>query len=442
MVQYQSTRGHKETLSFQDVILSGLAPDKGLYLPDSLYIENLNPLTEEDLSYEDFVKTIFIALDKDTAKYVDDLSLYSGFENSPEPVLKDLNDSTVVMELFHGPTKSFKDYALQPLGAIADKRLNELGERGLVLVATSGDTGSAAIQAVKDSDNIDIVVLHPADKISEYQRKQMTSVIKDNVFNIAIEGSYDDCQRIAKEILSENPFDRRIISLNSINWLRVMGQVSYYVWLTKQFTAPINVAIPSGNFGNAYSAWFGRSHGLKINQIMCTTNVNDVLKRFIDSGILEPKTTEPSVAPSMDIQIPSSLERLIFDLDNNSSNFYESLKENNKASLSKVSIEKLQHVFSSQTFDDEDIKDEIKLLNEKFEIVFDPHTVTSLRMALDTNTNLPTVAVATASPEKFSNVISPIIDDFSEVNIENDEDFMVLDVNKDDIVESIKAKFA
>ena len=442
MVQYQSTRGHKERLSFQDVILSGLAPDKGLYLPDSLYIENLNHLTEEDLSYEDFVKTIFIALDKETAKYVDDLSLYSGFENSPEPVLKDLNDSTVVMELFHGPTKSFKDYALQPLGAIADKRLNELGERGLVLVATSGDTGSAAIQAVKDSDNIDIVVLHPADKISEYQRKQMTSVIKDNVFNIAVEGSYDDCQRIAKEILSENPFDRRIISLNSINWLRVMGQVSYYVWLTKQFTAPINVAIPSGNFGNAYSAWFGRSHGLKINQIMCTTNVNDVLKRFIDSGTLEPQTTQPSVAPSMDIQIPSSLERLIFDLDNNSSNFYESLKENNKASLSKESIEKLQHVFSSQTFDDENIKDEIKLLNEKFEIVFDPHTVTSLRMALDTNTNLPTVAVATASPEKFSNVISPIIDDFSDVNIENDEEFMVLDTNKDNIVESIKAKFA
>ena len=442
MVQYQSTRGHKETLSFQDVILSGLAPYKGLYLPDSLYIKNLNHLTEEDLSYEDFVKTIFIALDKDTAKYVDDLSLYSGFENSPEPVLKELNDSTVVMELFHGPTKSFKDYALQPLGAIADKRLNELGERGLVIVATSGDTGSAAIQAVKDSDNIDIVVLHPADKISEYQRKQMTSVIKDNVFNIAIEGSYDDCQRIAKEILSENPFDRRTISLNSINWLRVMGQVSYYVWLTKQFTAPINVAIPSGNFGNAYSAWFGRSHGLKINQIMCTTNVNDVLKRFIDSGILEPQTTQPSVAPSMDIQIPSSLERLIFDLDDNSSNFYESLKENGKASLSEQSIEKLQHIFSSQTFDDEDIKDEIKLLNEKFEIVFDPHTVTSLRMALDTNTNLPTVAVATASPEKFSNVISPIIDDFSEVNIENDEDFMVLDVNKDNIVESIKAKFA
>ena len=441
MVKYQSTRGHKETISFEDVILSGLAPDKGLYLPDSLTIDNLNHLTEEDLSYEDFVKTIFIALDKNSAKYVDDLSLYSGFENSAEPVLKDLNDTTLIMELFHGPTKSFKDYALQPLGAIADKRLSELGERGLVLVATSGDTGSAAIQAVKESENIDIVVLHPADKISDYQRKQMTSVIKDNVLNIAVNGSYDDCQRIAKEILSDNPFERRIISLNSINWLRVMGQVSYYVWLTKQFTSPINVAIPSGNFGNAYSAWFGRSHGLKINQIMCTTNVNDVLKRFTDSGTLEPLITKPSVAPSMDIQIPSSLERLIYDLENDSASFYTNLKKDNKSILSENGFEKLQQVFSSKTYDDDNIKNEIVSLNEKFNIIFDPHTVTSVRMALDTNSNIPTVAIGTASPEKFSNVISPIVEDYPEISLDQKEEFINLDINSDEIVQSIKDKF-
>ena len=441
MVQYQSTRGHKETISFEDVILSGLAPDKGLYLPDSLTIDNLNHLTEEDLSYEDFVKTIFIALDKNSAKYVDDLSLYSGFENSAEPVLKDLNDTTLIMELFHGPTKSFKDYALQPLGAIADKRLSELGERGLVLVATSGDTGSAAIQAVKESENIDIVVLHPADKISDYQRQQMTSVIKDNVLNIAVNGSYDDCQRIAKEILSDNPFERRIISLNSINWLRVMGQVSYYVWLTKQFTSPINVAIPSGNFGNAYSAWFGRSHGLKINQIMCTTNVNDVLKRFTDSGTLEPLITKPSVAPSMDIQIPSSLERLIYDLENDSASFYTNLKKDNKSILSENGFEKLQQVFSSKTYDDDNIKNEIVSLNEKFNIIFDPHTVTSVRMALDTNSNIPTVAIGTASPEKFSNVISPIVENYPEISLDQKEEFIHLDINSDEIVQSIKDKF-
>ena len=439
MVHYQSTRGHKDKLSFQDVILSGVAPDKGLFLPDSITLENLAYLTQEDLSYEDFVKTIFISLDKSSAKYVDDLAIYPGFKNSPEPILKELNASTVVMELFHGPTKSFKDYALQPLGAIANRRLEELGERGLVIVATSGDTGSAAIQAVKNSDNIDIVVLHPANKVSEYQRKQMTSVIQDNVLNIAVEGSYDDCQRIAKDLLSENPFGRRIISLNSINWLRVMGQVSYYVWLTKQFTAPINVAIPSGNFGNAYSAWFGRKHGLKINEILCSTNVNDVLRRFIDGGELEPLVTQPSVAPSMDIQIPSSLERLIFDLSSDAKSFYSQLQTNSIAQLDEKSIDVLQNVFSSFTFTDESITNLIQSLHDKFDIVFDPHSVTSVQMALDNDSSLPTVAVATASPEKFGNVISPLINGFTESKIEEKEHYLTLSTENPEIIGAITA---
>ena len=439
MVNYQSTRGHKDSLSFQDVILSGLAPDKGLYLPDSITLEKLAYLTQEDLSYEDFVKTIFISLDQASAKYVEDLAIYPGFENSPEPTLKELNDSTVVMELFHGPTKSFKDYALQPLGAIANRRLDELGERGLVIVATSGDTGSAAIQAVKSSENIDIVVLHPANKVSEYQRKQMTSVIQDNVLNIAVEGSYDDCQRIAKDLLSENPFNRRIISLNSINWLRVMGQVSYYVWLTKQFTSPINVAIPSGNFGNAYSAWFGRSNGLPINQILCSTNVNDVLRRFIDGGVLEPLVTQPSVAPSMDIQIPSSLERLIFDLSTEAKEFYAELQESTKAQLGEKSVETLKSVFSSVTFSDEMIKTRITSLHDEFGIIFDPHTVTSVQMALDNDSSLPTVAVATASPEKFGNVISPLINGFTESKIDQKEQYLTLSTENAAIIEAIKA---
>jgi threonine synthase len=439
VVHYQSTRGHKETLSFQDVILSGVAPDKGLYLPDSITIEKLAYLTQEDLSYEDFVKTIFISLDQASAKYVEDLAIYPGFEDSPEPILKDLNDSTVVMELFHGPTKSFKDYALQPLGAIADRRLNELGERGLVIVATSGDTGSAAIQAVKNSENIDIVVLHPANKVSEYQRKQMTSVVQDNVLNIAVEGSYDDCQRIAKDLLSENPFGRRIISLNSINWLRVMGQVSYYVWLTKQFTSPINVAIPSGNFGNAYSAWFGRANGLPVNEILCSTNVNDVLRRFIDGGVLEPLVTQPSLAPSMDIQIPSSLERLIFDLCSEAKTFYDYLQSNSKAQLDDKSVDTLKSIFSSVTFKDEMIKTLITSLHDEFGIIFDPHTVTSVQMALDNNSSVPTVAVATASPEKFGNVISPLINGFTESKIDQKEQYLTLSTENAEIIEAIKA---
>ena len=438
MITYQSTRGSSKKLSFQDIILSGVADDKGLYLPTSTTIENLSYLTQEDLNYEDFVKTIFIALDSNSAKYVKDLSIYPGFESSPAPTLKEVEENRYVMELFHGPTKSFKDYALQPLGAIADRRLSELGEKGLVIVATSGDTGSAAIQAVKNSKNIDIVVLHPHNKVSEYQRRQMTEVIQDNVLNIAIEGSYDDCQKIVKTLLQKNSFNRKVVSLNSINWLRVMGQTAYYVWLTKQFTSPINIAIPSGNFGNAYSAWFGRSNGLPINEIFCASNVNNVLTRFITSGKLEPRETIPSVAPSMDIQIPSSLERLIYNLEGEASSFYDQLQSEQIANLTDKSTAKLQNIFSSLSFDDEMILNEIELFYKSYGWVIDPHTATALSSSASFSSDLPVVGVATASPEKFSNVISKIIAKFTVENEKNEEKFLVQKPNSSLIENTIK----
>ena len=342
------------------------------------------------------------------------------------------------MELFHGPTKSFKDYALQPLGAIADRRLDELGERGLVIVATSGDTGSAAIQSVKNSKNIDIVVLHPHNKVSEYQRRQMTEVIQENVLNIAIEGSYDDCQKIVKTLLQNNSFNRKVVSLNSINWLRVMGQTAYYVWLTKQFTSPINIAIASGNFGNAYSAWFGRENGLPINEIFCASNVNDVLTRFISSGKLEPKSTIPSVAPSMDIQIPSSLERLIYNLEGEASLFYDQLQSEKIANLTEESTVKLQNVFSSLSYDDEMILKEIELFYKSYGWVIDPHTATALSSRASFSSDLPVVGVATASPEKFSDVISKIIDEFTVENEKNEEKFLVQKANSSLVENTIK----
>ena len=438
MITYQSTRGSSKKLSFQDIILSGVADDKGLYLPTSTTIENLSYLTQEDLNYEDFVKTIFIALDENSAKYVEDLSIYPGFDDSPTPTLKEIEENRYVMELFHGPTKSFKDYALQPLGAIADKRLGELGEKGLVIVATSGDTGSAAIQAVKNSKNIDIVVLHPHNKVSEFQRRQMTEVIQENVLNIAIEGSYDDCQNIVKTLLQNNSFNRKVVSLNSINWLRVMGQTAYYVWLTKQFSSPINVAIPSGNFGNAYSAWYGRDNGLPINEIFCSSNVNDVLTRFISSGKLEPKETIPSVAPSMDIQIPSSLERLIYNLEGETSSFYDQLQSDKIASLSEESILKLQNIFSSLSFNDAMILKEIELFYKNYGWIIDPHTATALSSSASFSSNLPVVGIATASPEKFSNVISKIIDEFTIENKKNEEKFLVEKANSSLVENTIK----
>ena len=441
MITYHSTRGSKSTLSFKDIVLSGVAEDKGLYIPNKTTLDNLSTLTQEDLSYEDFVKTIFIALDKNSASYLDDLKIYPGFENSPEPVIREIKSGKYIMELFHGPTKSFKDYALQPLGAIADKRLEEIGERGLVIVATSGDTGSAAIQAIKDSKNIDIVVLHPHNKVSEYQRRQMTEVIQDNVLNIAIEGSYDDCQQIAKSLLQENDFNRKVVSLNSINWLRVMGQTAYYVWLTKQFTNPINISIPSGNFGNAYSAWFGRRNGLPINEIFCASNLNDVLTRFILNGALEPKETIPTIAPSMDIQIPSSLERLIYDLEGDTSSFYEQLQNEKVATLNEDSTKKLQSIFSSKSFDDDMILKEIKEFNDNYDWIIDPHTATVVSESVSFSSNLPVIGVATASPEKFSDVISTAISSFTVNNPKNKENYIVSESDTVEVKNMIKKYF-
>jgi len=440
VITYHSTRGSNKSLAFKDIILSGVADDGGLYLPQSITVENLKYLTQEELCYEDFVKTVFIALDKDASSYVEGLDIYPGF-TSPEPTLKEITNDKYVMELFHGPTKSFKDYALQPLGAIADKRLDELGERGLVVVATSGDTGSAAIEAVKRSDNIDIVVLHPFEKISEYQRRQMTEVIEDNVLNIAIKGSYDDCQKIAKSLLQKDTFNKRVVSLNSINWLRVMGQTAYYVWLAQQFSSPINVAIPSGNFGNAYSAWFGRSNGLSINEIFCASNSNDVLTRFISTGMLEPKETIKTIAPSMDIQIPSSLERLIYDLEGDASSFYSQLQNEKLATLNDDATKKLQSIFSSKSFDDEMILKEIKKFYENYEWIVDPHTATVVSESVSFSSNLPVVGIATASPEKFSNVISSVIPSFSVENTENIEKYIVSESDSTVVENTIKEYF-
>ena len=426
MITYHSTRGSNKRLAFKDIILSGVADDGGLYLPQSITVENLKYLTREDLSYENFVKTVFIALDRDASLYVEDLDIYPGF-TSPEPTLKEITKDKYVMELFHGPTKSFKDYALQPLGAIADKRLEELGERGLVVVATSGDTGSAAIEAVKRSDNIDIVVLHPFEKISDYQRRQMTEVIEDNVLNIAIKGSYDDCQKIAKSLLQKVTFNKRVVSLNSINWLRVMGQTAYYVWLAQQFSSPINVAIPSGNFGNAYSAWFGRSNGLSINEIFCASNSNDVLTKFISTGLLEPKETIKTIAPSMDIQIPSSLERLIYDLGGSTKSFYEELQKDGKVSLETELFERLSSVFTSLSFSDEDILEELHSFYKAYENIIDPHTATALASSVQFSSKLPTVSVATASPKKFEDVINQVIPEFSNQSSLNEEEYLILE---------------
>jgi threonine synthase len=220
-----------------------------------------------------------------------------------------------------------------------------------------------------------------------------------------------------------------------------MGQTAYYVWLTKQFTNPINISIPSGNFGNAYSAWFGRRNGLPINEIFCASNLNDVLTRFILNGALEPKETIPTIAPSMDIQIPSSLERLIYDLEGDTSSFYEQLQSEKVATLNEDSTKKLQSIFSSKSFDDDMILKEIKEFNDNYDWIIDPHTATVVSESVSFSSNLPVIGVATASPEKFSDVISTAISSFTVNNPKNKEKYIVSESDTVEVENMIKEYF-
>ena len=426
MTKYQSTRGTSKKIDFSDVILSGTADDGGVYIPDK---NEIDFSLIKSTGYEDLVKNVFISLDKNSEKLVKSENLYKGFDKEPDPNLVELQEGFYLMELFHGPTESFKDYALQVLGALVDQQLKNTGEKGLAIVATSGDTGSAAIQGVKDSDNLDIVVLHPFNKISEYQRKQMTTVDSPNVKNLAVKGDYDDCQKLVKGLFSKRISDRRLVSLNSINWIRVVAQSSYYVWLSQQIDSAFDVVIPSGNFGNAYSAWYAKNNGIPIGRIICSTNKNDVLTRFIHSGKLQPQNTFESVAPSMDIQLPSSLERLIYDLYNDpylNDSFYNSLHQNGEATLSVEAKDKLQGTFFSDSFNDIDIKSNMKSIYSNYGYLSDPHTATSISLAEREKKENPIVSIGTASPVKFQNVVNEVFDKNEEYSIELQENFDII----------------
>jgi len=437
LMKYKSTRGDSTELLFKDVVLSGVAKDDGLYVPTQGVID-LSSISGND--YESLVRGVFIATDDSSSELLESSPLYKGFNKEPTPNLKELSEDFYLMELFHGPTQSFKDYALQVLGVLADKQLGKIDRKGMALVATSGDTGSAAIHAVKDSENIDIVVLHPYKKISEYQRKQMTTIQSSNVTNFAIKGDYDDCQKLVKSLLSKQMGDKELISLNSINWIRVIAQSSYYVWLSQQIEGPFDVVVPSGNFGNAYSAWFAKNNGIPIENIICSTNTNNVLTRFINTGKLEPFETVSSIAPSMDIQLPSSLERLIYDLFQDPSRtkiFYEELYKNGEASLPKNLIKDLQDTFQSDTFDDTNIKSSMKYISKNYDYIADPHTCTSITLAQKLKNKNPIVAVATASPVKFQGVVNDVFDLQNDNSIKLDESFDIIDNSLEKLIEKI-----
>ena len=324
-MKYVSTRGSIAEQSFEDVLLSGLARDGGLFVPEvwpNVTPDDIRALAP--LRYTEIVTRIvrpFIEVelvsDSDLTRIVE--QAYSGFRHSEIAPLQQLDEDTWVLELFHGPTLAFKDFALQLLGGLFDHVLGMRGERLTIVGATSGDTGSAAIEACRDRENLDIFMLYPEGRVSEVQRRQMTTVQSANVFNVAMRGTFDDCQDLVKAMFADHALrdSLNLSAVNSINWARVMGQTAYYFAAAAKMGAPdarLSFVVPTGNFGNVYAGYVARQMGLPIEKFIVASNRNDILYRFFDQGDMSITNVEPSLSPSMDIQVSSNFERLMFDL--------------------------------------------------------------------------------------------------------------------------------
>jgi threonine synthase len=421
-VRYISSRGDASALSFDEVLLSGLARDGGLYIPESWPHFDAAALRDmASLSYVELAVHLthpFVGKAISESTYGDLVAKsYAGFDHDPIAPLRDLGDGVHLMELFHGPTLAFKDYALQLVGQLFNHVLESRGERATILGATSGDTGSAAIAGCAACSSVDIFMLHPKDRISDVQRRQMTTVAASNVFNIAIEGDFDDCQDMVKTLFSDTAFrnDMRLSAANSINWARIMAQTVYYFSAALELGAPdkeVSFAVPTGNFGNVYAGYVARCMGLPIKRLIIGSNHNDILTRFFDSGAMEVHEVTPSLSPSMDIQFSSNFERLLFDLyDRNGTRVASAMKKFRKSSQLKLETKLFRTVcdlFVARRLDDEGTLATIAREYKKTGVLLDPHSAVGVHAARqlgDGKAGAPVVALATAHPAKFPEAV-------------------------------------
>ena len=421
-MKYISTRGGCPPQNFEQVLLSGLAPDGGLFIPQTLptfsaeQIEAMKSLQYADLALE--IVTPFVDGDIPTSqlKKVIDES-YVAFKHPEVAPLTRLSEHEYLLELYHGPTLAFKDFALQVLGRLLDHVLRKNDQRVVILGATSGDTGSAALEGCRHSERVEMYILHPYQRVSAVQRKQMTTVPGDNVFNLAIEGNFDDCQRIVKAAFANQAFlpsNKSLVAVNSINWVRILMQIVYYFYAALKLGAPnkkVSFSVPTGNFGDIYAGYLARRMGLPIDRLIVATNKNDILHRFISRN--EYSTTELSktFSPSMDILVSSNFERYLYDLlGKDSPALCKFMDRFGKETLS-VSAEQwaqMKSCFDSSSVDDATTCQLINELFTKNSILVDPHTAVGVKSGRDCseNTTSPIVTLATAHPAKFSDAIS------------------------------------
>ncbi len=416
-MKYISTRGSAPELAFDDVLLTGLARDGGLYVPDhwpsfsKAEIRKLQGLTYQELAVR--VMTPFLGASipgEDFVQLVTDS--YDQFEHQAVAPLKQLAPDQWVAELFHGPTLAFKDYPLQLVGRLFDYVLKKRGEKVTIIGATSGDTGSAAIEACRDRDAIEIFILHPKGRVSDVQRRQMTTVASGNVHNIALEGTFDDCQDMVKAMFADETFrDRHNLSaVNSINWARIMAQIVYYFWTALSLGAPDRkfvYAVPTGNFGNVYAGYAAKKMGLPISKFVVGSNANDILTRFFNGGEMVMAPVQPTLSPSMDIQISSNFERLLFDHYRRDgaavAKALEKFRAKGTISFGKGRWRSMRKMFEGFRFGDNATKDFIGELYRSTGELLDPHSAIGVMAGRQyvVEDNEIMVALATAHPAKF-----------------------------------------
>jgi len=417
-MEYISTRNTQGTFSFKDVFLKGMAPDGGLFIPKKIpqfLSEELESF--RNLSYNDLATKIIFKFcgEEFNENEIQDLVKvsYKNFRVQNVVSIKKLEEINL-LELFHGPTLAFKDIAMQIIGNMYEKILEKNNLKVNVVVATSGDTGAAAINAIKDRKNMKIFVLHPDKKISDVQRRFMTTVSSKNVFNIALDGNFDDCQKLVKSMFADKNFSNsiNISAVNSINWSRIVIQIVYYFFsyfkISKE-SKKINFSVPTGNFGDIYAGYIAKKMGLPINKLIIATNKNDILKRVIETGIYKPMQVEHTVSPSMDIQVASNFERLIFDICScDSSKTLKLMNDLNKKGefkLEKEEVKKIRENFSSESLSDKETKIIIKEIYENQKILIDPHTAVGIGVMKKILPEGDTIILATAHPSKFSEIV-------------------------------------
>jgi threonine synthase len=454
-MKYISTRSKEKEYNFGEVFLKGLADDGGLYVPKSLKKYSTEELLElKNLNYNELSTEIINLFSADFISREELSSLinksYSTFREKEVVKLSNVGEIKL-LELFHGPTWAFKDVAMQFIGNLYEYYLSKNDKKINIVVATSGDTGAAAIDAIKGKSNLNIFVLHPNNKISSVQRKIMTTVEEKNVFNIAIDGNFDDCQNIVKQMFSDLEFSKSInmSGVNSINWARIIAQAVYYFYsYFKLDKETISFSVPTGNFGDVFAGYLAKKMGLPIDKLIVATNENDILHRAISKGDYVSKEVRETISPSMDIQLASNFERLIYYINNSDSektaDIMKKIKQNTYQ-IDKPSLEIIQKDFLSESCNEKETLSIIKQTYEENNMILDPHTAVGVGAAKKLSFN-DCVVLSTAHPCKFPDATNNAINKHEKLPEElqhilnKDENFQVLKNNTADVKNFVKSK--